>query len=125
MRHGRRLVCLHAGNLNATLPQDSCVVGAVVCTRSLSNCVPLRLLCWHTAKAAKHWTSSNILGKPTYLKRTLPNSVFVSFLFTHPHAKTLLLFPPRPLSEFFLIRDTSLIPNILWFEYTVTRAEAR
>uniref|UniRef100_A0A8D0E9K0 Dolichyldiphosphatase n=1 Tax=Salvator merianae TaxID=96440 RepID=A0A8D0E9K0_SALMN len=30
-----------------------------------------------------------------------------------------------PLSEFFLIRDTSLIPNILWFEYTVTRSEAR
>uniref|UniRef100_A0A3B3QUX8 Dolichyldiphosphatase n=1 Tax=Paramormyrops kingsleyae TaxID=1676925 RepID=A0A3B3QUX8_9TELE len=31
----------------------------------------------------------------------------------------------RPVSEFFLVRDTSLIPNILWFEYTVTRAEAR
>ncbi|KPP59541.1 hypothetical protein Z043_122527 [Scleropages formosus] len=30
-----------------------------------------------------------------------------------------------PISEFFLVRDTSLIPNILWFEYTVTRAEAR
>ncbi|XP_048875345.1 dolichyldiphosphatase 1 isoform X3 [Brienomyrus brachyistius] len=30
-----------------------------------------------------------------------------------------------PVSEFFLVRDTSLIPNILWFEYTVTRAEAR
>ncbi|ETE64015.1 Dolichyldiphosphatase 1, partial [Ophiophagus hannah] len=30
-----------------------------------------------------------------------------------------------PLSEFFLIRDTSLIPNILWFEYAVSRAEAR
>ncbi|XP_043914190.1 dolichyldiphosphatase 1 [Protopterus annectens] len=30
-----------------------------------------------------------------------------------------------PVSEFFLIRDTSLIPNILWFEYTVTRAESR
>ncbi|XP_063065968.1 dolichyldiphosphatase 1 [Engraulis encrasicolus] len=30
-----------------------------------------------------------------------------------------------PLSEFFLVRDTSLIPNILWFEYTVTRSEAR
>ncbi|XP_042101477.1 dolichyldiphosphatase 1 isoform X2 [Ovis aries] len=29
-----------------------------------------------------------------------------------------------PVSEFFLIRDTSLIPNVLWFEYTVTRAEA-
>lgn len=31
----------------------------------------------------------------------------------------------RPISEFFLVRDTSLIPNILWFEYTVTRSEAR
>ncbi|KAA0719715.1 putative helicase senataxin [Triplophysa tibetana] len=30
-----------------------------------------------------------------------------------------------PVSEFFLVRDTSLIPNILWFEYTVTRSEAR
>ncbi|TRY95051.1 hypothetical protein DNTS_004686 [Danionella cerebrum] len=30
-----------------------------------------------------------------------------------------------PLAEFFLVRDTSLIPNILWFEYTVTRSEAR
>uniref|UniRef100_A0A8C2FTI4 Dolichyldiphosphatase n=1 Tax=Cyprinus carpio TaxID=7962 RepID=A0A8C2FTI4_CYPCA len=30
-----------------------------------------------------------------------------------------------PISEFFLVRDTSLIPNILWFEYTVTRSEAR
>uniref|UniRef100_A0A671PVY6 Dolichyldiphosphatase 1-like n=1 Tax=Sinocyclocheilus anshuiensis TaxID=1608454 RepID=A0A671PVY6_9TELE len=29
----------------------------------------------------------------------------------------------RPISEFFLVRDTSLIPNILWFEYTVTRSE--
>lgn len=35
------------------------------------------------------------------------------------------LCPCRPISEFFLIRDTSLIPNVLWFEYTVTRAEAR
>uniref|UniRef100_A0A3P9JHZ2 Dolichyldiphosphatase n=2 Tax=Oryzias latipes TaxID=8090 RepID=A0A3P9JHZ2_ORYLA len=31
----------------------------------------------------------------------------------------------RPVSEYFLVRDTSLIPNILWFEYTVTRSEAR
>ncbi|XP_049594323.1 dolichyldiphosphatase 1 [Syngnathus scovelli] len=30
-----------------------------------------------------------------------------------------------PVSEYFLVRDTSLIPNILWFEYTVTRSEAR
>lgn len=28
-------------------------------------------------------------------------------------------------SELFLLRDTTLIPNILWFEYTVTRQEAR
>lgn len=29
------------------------------------------------------------------------------------------------ISEFFLLRDTTLIPNILWFEYTVTRQEVR
>ncbi|CAD7089451.1 unnamed protein product [Hermetia illucens] len=29
------------------------------------------------------------------------------------------------ISEFFLLRDTTLIPNILWFEYTVTRQESR
>jgi len=29
------------------------------------------------------------------------------------------------LAEFFLVRDSSSIPDILWFEYTATRAEAR
>ncbi|XP_014216566.1 dolichyldiphosphatase 1 [Copidosoma floridanum] len=29
------------------------------------------------------------------------------------------------LSEYLLIRDTTLIPNILWFEYTHVRSEAR
>lgn len=29
------------------------------------------------------------------------------------------------LSEYILLRDTTLIPNILWFEYTTTRQEAR
>lgn len=29
------------------------------------------------------------------------------------------------ISEFLLIRDTTLIPNILWFEYTATRQETR
>lgn len=29
------------------------------------------------------------------------------------------------ISEFFLIRDTSLIPNIIFFEYTATRQESR
>ncbi|XP_055642935.1 dolichyldiphosphatase 1-like [Toxorhynchites rutilus septentrionalis] len=28
-------------------------------------------------------------------------------------------------SELLLLRDTTLIPNVLWFEYTVTRQEAR
>lgn len=28
-------------------------------------------------------------------------------------------------SEFFMLRDTTLIPNILWFEYRITRQEAR
>ncbi|XP_071821880.1 dolichyldiphosphatase 1-like [Apostichopus japonicus] len=30
-----------------------------------------------------------------------------------------------PISEFFLIRDSSLIPKVLWFEYTSARTEAR
>ncbi|XP_076352269.1 dolichyldiphosphatase 1-like isoform X1 [Tachypleus tridentatus] len=30
-----------------------------------------------------------------------------------------------PLSEFLMIRDTTLIPNIMWFEYTQHRTEAR
>jgi len=37
------------------------------------------------------------------------------------------LFPSivaSPIAEFFLIRDTTLIPNLLVFEYTTSRAEA-
>ncbi|XP_022258931.1 dolichyldiphosphatase 1-like [Limulus polyphemus] len=30
-----------------------------------------------------------------------------------------------PISEFLMIRDTTLIPNIMWFEYTQHRTEAR
>lgn len=33
--------------------------------------------------------------------------------------------PSRKLSEYLMLRDTTLIPNILWFEYTITRQEAR
>jgi len=29
-----------------------------------------------------------------------------------------------PLAEFFLLRDTTLIPNLLYFEYKTSRAEA-
>nr|CAD7568064.1 unnamed protein product [Timema californicum] len=31
----------------------------------------------------------------------------------------------RRISEFLLLRDTTLIPNVLWFEYTHSRQEAR
>ncbi|CAH1271482.1 DOLPP1 [Branchiostoma lanceolatum] len=30
-----------------------------------------------------------------------------------------------PICELFMVRDSTLIPNILWFEYTAARAEAR
>ena len=30
-----------------------------------------------------------------------------------------------PVSEFFMIRDSTLIPNIMWFEYTTSRQESR
>ncbi|XP_015605852.1 dolichyldiphosphatase 1 [Cephus cinctus] len=48
------------------------------------------------------------------------------FIFTH-----LVLTPFFPMivswrmSEYLLLRDTTLIPNVLWFEYTNTRTEAR
>uniref|UniRef100_A0A8C6YLC6 Dolichyldiphosphatase n=1 Tax=Nothoprocta perdicaria TaxID=30464 RepID=A0A8C6YLC6_NOTPE len=58
------------------------------------------------------------------------NARFLDLLWRHVLSvclvtAALLVSYSRPISEFFLIRDTSLIPNILWFEYTVTRAEAR
>uniref|UniRef100_A0A2K6MB39 Dolichyldiphosphatase 1 n=2 Tax=Rhinopithecus bieti TaxID=61621 RepID=A0A2K6MB39_RHIBE len=58
------------------------------------------------------------------------NARFLDLLWRHVLslgllAAAFLVSYSRPVSEFFLIRDTSLIPNVLWFEYTVTRAEAR
>nr|XP_010585879.1 dolichyldiphosphatase 1 isoform X5 [Loxodonta africana] len=58
------------------------------------------------------------------------NARFLDLLWRHVLSLSLLTTAllvsySRPVSEFFLIRDTSLIPNVLWFEYTVTRAEAR
>ncbi|CAN7949778.1 unnamed protein product [Ixodes hexagonus] len=31
----------------------------------------------------------------------------------------------RPVSELLMLRDTTLIPNVMWFEYTSYRAESR
>ena len=31
----------------------------------------------------------------------------------------------NPIGEFFMLRDSTLIPNILWFEYTSLKSEAK
>lgn len=59
--------------------------------------------------------------------------VVVGFLFaTFWFALTSLVFTPLfpqvvtwKISELLMLRDTTLIPNVLWFEYTNTRQEAR
>ncbi|XP_050310012.1 dolichyldiphosphatase 1-like [Anthonomus grandis grandis] len=59
--------------------------------------------------------------------------IIVGFLFaTFWFALTSLVFTPLypqivtwRISEMLMIRDTTLIPNVLWFEYTNTRQEAR
>lgn len=59
--------------------------------------------------------------------------IIVGFLFaTFWFALTSLVFTPLfpqivtwRISEILMIRDTTLIPNVLWFEYTNTRQEAR
>jgi len=59
--------------------------------------------------------------------------IIVGFLFaTVWFALTSLIFTPLfpqivtwKISEILMIRDTTLIPNVLWFEYTNTRQEAR
>nr|CAD7589680.1 unnamed protein product [Timema genevievae] len=61
------------------------------------------------------------------------SGALVGFLFGSLwFALTYLIFTPLfPLiaswriSEFLLLRDTTLIPNVLWFEYTHSRQEAR
>ncbi|XP_063234737.1 dolichyldiphosphatase 1-like [Bacillus rossius redtenbacheri] len=61
------------------------------------------------------------------------SGALVGFLFASLwFALTYLIFTPLfPLiaswrmSEFLLLRDTTLIPNVLWFEYTHSRQEAR
>ena len=38
---------------------------------------------------------------------------------------TVCVFTHRSISEFFLVKDLSSIPNYLWFEYTSVRQETR
>lgn len=54
--------------------------------------------------------------------------VFGIIWFTVTHLLLTQFFPyivSWKFSEFFMLRDTTLIPNILWFEYRITRQEAR
>jgi len=47
---------------------------------------------------------------------------FIAVTFLLPYAGQ---FVNTKVAEYFLIRDSSSIPDILWFEYTATRSEAR
>lgn len=58
-----------------------------------------------------NWNYFDILS---FLERVEFNEIFIFFFCFF-----------RKLSEYLLLRDTTLIPNILWFEYTITRQEAR
>ncbi|XP_046961178.1 dolichyldiphosphatase 1-like [Vanessa cardui] len=54
--------------------------------------------------------------------------IFATIWFTVVHRVLTPLFPQLvtlKLCEMLMIRDTTLIPNVLWFEYTTTRQEAR
>ncbi|XP_026461833.1 dolichyldiphosphatase 1-like [Ctenocephalides felis] len=54
--------------------------------------------------------------------------LFGLYWFSFTHIVLGPLFPhivSWKISEILLLRDTTLIPNVLWFEYTVTRQEAR
>ena len=31
----------------------------------------------------------------------------------------------RPVAEYLMLRDSTLIPSVMWFEYTQSRAETR
>lgn len=54
--------------------------------------------------------------------------IFATFWFALTYLILAPLFPQVVtwrISELLLLRDTTLIPNVLWFEYTNTRSEVR
>jgi len=98
----RRLVLFHTRDADTIIPQNSSVVRSA-------------LISWPPPGVTGEDESSSawISGSNESVMATCiicPLNVFLIY---------------RPISEYFLVRDTSLIPNILWFEYTVTRSEAR
>jgi dolichyldiphosphatase len=55
-------------------------------------------------------------------------AIWASLWFALTHCVLTPLFPQIvswKISELLLLRDTTLIPNVLWFEYTSSRQEAR
>jgi dolichyldiphosphatase len=80
------------------------------------------LVCYGRLYLMYHTLSQVIVGSIVGLVTGL-----VWFVFVHA-VLTPYVFPKIVswrISELLLIRDTSLIPNILFFEYTATRQESR
>jgi dolichyldiphosphatase len=80
------------------------------------------LVCYGRLYLMYHTLSQVVVGSIIGLVTGLVWFVFVHSLLT-PY-----VFPKIVswrISELLLIRDTSLIPNILFFEYTATRQESR
>lgn len=91
-------------------------------------------------EAGTEWSSRGFSFRITLVCRHLldihtdlpPRRFLVSFAYrstsTYRFFRGLCLFNfflSRKISEVLLLRDTTLIPNVLWFEYTNSRQEAR
>ncbi|XP_075213036.1 dolichyldiphosphatase 1-like [Lycorma delicatula] len=106
---------LHHMNNNTTLEN-------VWKTVIISSCVSLAVIVSFSRVYLQYHTWRQVLY-----------GAIVGFLFGSVwFAATYFLFTPFfpvvvswRISEFLLLRDTTLIPNVLWFEYTNTRQEAR
>lgn len=109
------IIRLHHMNNNTTLESiwKSCLVGVCIVIAIIVN-ISRVYLQYHT------W--NQVLGG------TIAGLIFATIWFTFTHLILTPLFPvivSWRVSELLLLRDTSLIPNILWFEYTNSRQEAR
>ncbi|XP_065164373.1 dolichyldiphosphatase 1-like isoform X2 [Atheta coriaria] len=79
------------------------------------------IVCFSRIYLQYHTVSQVIFG-------SVVGMMFATFWFTLTYLVFTPLFPTIvswKMSEFLLLRDTTLIPNVLWFEYTNTRQEVR
>lgn len=95
-------------NISKIIIISSCVISALV-------------VCFSRIYLQYHTISQVLCG-------AIVGIIFATIWFT----LTCLIFTPLypqivswKISEFLLLRDTTLIPNVLWFEYTNTRQEVR